>query len=65
LHSAGQFGAPDNIVKALIDASADPQAKDKDGKTPADLAHYNDHVSTDEFIEQYVTVPTKSANFIV
>jgi ankyrin repeat protein len=38
LHVAAFQGAPDDIIKALINAGGDPKAKDKAGKTPADYA---------------------------
>jgi hypothetical protein len=64
LHWAAENGAPDDIVKTLIDAGADPQAKDKDGKTPADIAREK-YPATASYIEQYGMAPIKSANLIV
>jgi hypothetical protein len=64
LHWAAANGAPDDIVKTLIDAGADPQAKDKDGKTPADIAREK-YPATAALTEQYVSAPPKSANLMV
>jgi ankyrin repeat protein len=65
LHYAAFLCAPDDIIKALIDAGADPKAIDKDGKTPADLARDKKHLATASLIEQYGMAPTKSANLMV
>jgi ankyrin repeat protein len=65
LHCAAGEGAPDDIIKALIDAGADLKAKNDEGKTPADLAREEKHPSTASYIEQYISAPTKSANLMV
>jgi ankyrin repeat protein len=65
LHYAAREGASDSIIKALIDAGADPIAKDIYGQTPADRAREGKHPSTASYIEQYVNAPTKSANLMV
>jgi ankyrin repeat protein len=64
LHYAAEYGAPDEIIKALISAGADPKAKDINGKTPADVARQNIHPATAAFIEQFIA-PIKSANLAV
>jgi ankyrin repeat protein len=64
LHWAAAKGAPDDIIKALIDAGADPKAEDDEGKTPADYARENKHLVTAAFIEQFIA-PIKSANLMV
>jgi ankyrin repeat protein len=65
LHYAGYNGAPDHVIKVLIDAGADSKAKDGHGKTPFDLACERGHQDTALFIEQYCMPPIKSANLIV
>jgi ankyrin repeat protein len=65
LHYAAYSGAPDDIIKALIDAGADPKVKDNHGKTPGDFARDGKHISTASYIEQYGMAPIKSANLIV
>jgi ankyrin repeat protein len=64
LHYAALRGASVDIIQTLIAAGADPETKDKYGKTPADIAREEDYVVIAEFIEQFI-VPTKSANFMV
>jgi hypothetical protein len=64
LHYAAVNGAPDEIIKALIDVGADPEAQNNDGETPADLAREKFPV-TAAFIEQYGMAPIKSANLMV
>jgi hypothetical protein len=64
LHYAAQYGAPDDIIKALIDAGADPKANDYTGRTPADLA-CKKYTATASLIEQYGLAPIKSANLTV
>jgi hypothetical protein len=63
LHNAASRGAPDDIIKALIDAGADPKAKDYYGKTPADIAR-EEFPATAAFIERFIA-PIKSANLMV
>jgi ankyrin repeat protein len=63
LHYAAESGAPDDVIKALLDAGADPKAKDDDGRTPADIARENKETATASLIEQFYVPPTKSANF--
>jgi len=46
LHAAAARGTAE-MVKALIDAGADIKARDKKGRTPADLAEENDSVLND------------------
>jgi ankyrin repeat protein len=65
LHCAAREGAPDDIIKALIDVGADPTAKDYKGKTPADVARQYDYPATASLIEQYGMAPIKSANLMV
>jgi ankyrin repeat protein len=65
LHCAAYNGAPDYIIKALIDAGADPNAKNSNGITPIDYARAAGYLATASFIEQYSMAPTKSANFVV
>jgi hypothetical protein len=65
LHFVAQHGAPDDIIKALIDAGADSKAKDYSGKTPVDAARQYKQTATASYIEQFSEPPTKSANFIV
>jgi ankyrin repeat protein len=65
LHFAALNGAPDDIIKALIDAGADSNAKDINGKTPADYARGKEYIATAALIEQFYQPPTKSANFNV
>jgi ankyrin repeat protein len=65
LHWAALRGAPDDIIKALIDAGVDPKAKNDYGKTPADIARHSKHPATASFIEQYGMAPIKSANLMV
>jgi ankyrin repeat protein len=55
LHYAAQQGAPDDIVKTLIEAGADSKAKDKDGKTPVDFAYDNNYPSTASYINKLST----------
>jgi ankyrin repeat protein len=43
LHLASYGGAPDDIIKALIDAGADPEAKDKNGKLQL-ILHMNKNI---------------------
>jgi hypothetical protein len=64
LHFVAQHGAPDDIIKALIDVGADLEAKDYKGKSPADVARQYKQTATASYIEQFYQ-PTKSANFIV
>jgi ankyrin repeat protein len=63
LHCAAYRGAPDDIIKALIDAGADPKAKNIYGKTPADHAREYEHPATASLIEQFIA-PIKSANLM-
>jgi ankyrin repeat protein len=63
LHWAAKQGAPDDIIKSIIDAGVNPLDKSTEGKTAADLARANNHISCALFIEQFYA-PTKSANFI-
>jgi ankyrin repeat protein len=65
LHHAARGGVPDDIIKALIDAGADPTAKNDDGETPADVARQEEHPATASLIEQYSMAPIKSANLMV
>jgi ankyrin repeat protein len=65
LHYAAQAGAPDEIIKILIDAGADPRAEDDQRNTPVDYARQEKHESSAEFIEQYSNVGMKSANLMV
>jgi ankyrin repeat protein len=65
LHFAAYYGTPDDIIKALIDAGADPKARDKDGNTPSDLAREFKHPAIASLIEQYGMAPIKSANLMV
>jgi ankyrin repeat protein len=65
LHWAAQAGAPDDIIKAIIDAGADPKDKNDEGKTPVDLAYVCEHPATASLIEQYGMAPIKSANLMV
>jgi ankyrin repeat protein len=66
LHWAARVGAPSIILKALIDAGVDPQAKDIYNQTPADIARGEKYRATATFLEQYcMMAPTKSANLMV
>jgi ankyrin repeat protein len=64
LHFAAYTGAPDEIIKALLDSGADPNIKNNKGKTSVDLAHQEGRFGTASLIEQFIA-PTKSANLIV
>jgi ankyrin repeat protein len=63
LHYAAYNGAPEDIIKALIDTGVDPQAKDNKGISPADYARKNNQTVTAAYIEQFYQPPIKSANF--
>jgi ankyrin repeat protein len=64
LHFAAENGAPSAIVEMLVNAGADPQAKDIEGLTPVDLARHYYYYATAAAIEKYCLPSTKSANFI-
>jgi ankyrin repeat protein len=64
LHYAAQNGAPEDVVKQLIDAGVDPQAKQFAGLTPADIARLHHHPSLATYLDQFCLPQVKSANFI-
>jgi ankyrin repeat protein len=59
-----EFEAPHDIIDALILAGVDPQGRDGDGKTPADIAREKGHETTALYIEQFYA-PIKSANMMI
>jgi ankyrin repeat protein len=65
LHYAVENVVPDDVIKVLIDAGADPKGQDRHGKTPSDIAREKNHHRTAAFIEQYGMAPIKSANLVV
>jgi ankyrin repeat protein len=50
-------GATYDIIKALVDAGADPKAKDKAGITPAEYANHWLKKITASYIEQFYETP--------
>jgi ankyrin repeat protein len=64
LHYAAFHGAPDDIIKSLIDAGANPTQIDTTGLTPSGCARTNSQFTSATCIEQYYYQPTKSANLI-
>jgi ankyrin repeat protein len=64
LHYAAEKCAPDDIIKSLILAGADPKGKNSDRRTPADIARERGYLSTASYIEHFHETSIKSANFI-
>ena len=50
LHYMAKCGAPAKVVKLLIDAGADCNVRDCNGRTPLDVAESNKHTETAEFL---------------
>jgi hypothetical protein len=48
-----------------MEAGANPQAKDDEGKTPADLARQSKFPSVATYIEQFNHAQLKAANLLV
>jgi ankyrin repeat protein len=64
LHFAGARGAPNELLKVLIDAGADIAATNNEGKTHADVARWNNKTAAAIFLDSFVSMP-KSANMMV
>jgi ankyrin repeat protein len=65
LHIAARKKAPEEILKALLDAGADPKAEDVEDRTPADYANDIGDLLGAKLIREYCVRPIKSANFNV
>jgi ankyrin repeat protein len=65
LHWAAENGAPEDIIQGLICAGADYNGKDKNEKTPIELARKEHHIETATYIERYCSASTKSAFFLI
>jgi ankyrin repeat protein len=64
LYFASEFGAPREIILALLDAGSDASIKAVEGLTAADIARKNEHYDVANLIEGY-SYQTKSANLFV
>jgi ankyrin repeat protein len=65
LHLAAYSGARNELLHALIDAGANIEVKNVDGKTAADYARDRGHVVAAEFLDSFLRPITKSANLVV